>query len=153
MRFVKLSQEEVIGGEKMGRFAVELKLTNSVDVADARRDLLASEKVRQVTIRGVVDTGATRLVLPADVAEQLGAREVGETRVRYGDRRTAVRKLVDDVQVELLGRQATFRATVEPNRDSALVGAIVLEELDLVVDCAAETLRPRDPKHIISEIE
>ncbi|MBC8456902.1 MAG: aspartyl protease family protein [Deltaproteobacteria bacterium] len=137
----------------MGRFSVELKLANSIDVALVRRGLLAPEDVRQMTIRGVVDTGATRLVIPASVAEQLGAREVAETRVRYADNRTVTRELVDDVQVELLGRQATFRAAVEPDRVSALIGAIVLEDLDFVVDCTTQTLRPRDPNQIISEIE
>lgn len=137
----------------MGRFSVELKLANSADVTLARLGLLPLERVRQATIRGVVDTGATRLVIPACVSEQLGAREVGETQVRYADNRTATRKLVDDIQVELEARQATFRAAVEPDRTSALIGAIVLEDLDLVVDCTTQTLRPRDPKQIISEIE
>ncbi|MBC8230781.1 retroviral-like aspartic protease family protein [bacterium] len=137
----------------MGRFSVEFKLANSIDAGLARRGLLPTEQVRQLTIRGLVDTGATRLVIPTKVAEQLGAREVGETKVRYADNRTTTRKLVDDVQVELLGRQGTFRAVAEPNRDSALIGAIVLEDLDFVVDCTTRTLRPRDPNQIISEIE
>lgn len=141
------------GDDHMGCFAVEFKLVNSIDAADARRGMLSSEHVRQVIIQGVVDTGATRLVIPESVAELLGVREVGETRVRYADNRTATRRLVDDVQVELLGRQATFRAVVEPDRISALIGAIVLEDLDLVVDCITQTLHPRDPKLIISEIE
>jgi len=29
----------------------------------------------------------------------------------------------------------------------------VLEDLDLVVDCTRQTLAPRDPKQIISEVE
>jgi len=142
-----------INGEKMGRFAVEITLLSSVDVADMRRGLLPPDKVRQVKIRGVVDTGATRLVIPESVAKQLGARGVGETKVRYADGRTATRKLVDDVMVDLLGRQATFRAAVEPDRNSALIGAIVLEDLDFVVDCSTQSLKPRDPNQIISEIE
>lgn len=137
----------------MGRFAVELKLANSTDVAVVRRGLLSPEQVRRATVRGVVDTGATRLIIPASVAKQLGAREAGQTRMRYADGRTATRTLVDDVQVELLGRKGTFRAAVEPDRTSALVGAIVLEDLDLVVDCTTQTLRPRDPEQIISEAE
>ncbi|MBM3239066.1 clan AA aspartic protease [Candidatus Poribacteria bacterium] len=137
----------------MGRFSVEFKLANSIDAGLVRRGLLTPEQVRQVKIRGVVDTGATRLVIPAKVSEQLGAREVSDTQVRYADNRTVTRKLVDDVQVELLGRQGTFRAVVEPGRDSALIGAIVLEDLDFVVDRTTQTLRPRDPKQIISEIE
>jgi clan AA aspartic protease len=104
-------------------------------------------------MQGVVDTGATRLVIPESVAKRLGAREVGKTKARYADNRMATRKLVDDVQVELLGRQATFRAAVEPRRASVLIGAIVLEDLDLVVDCTTQTLNPRDPHQIISELE
>ena len=137
----------------MGRFSVEFKLSNSIDVADAQRGMLPPDQVRQVNIRGVVDPGAVRLVLPERVATQLGVREVGEIQVRYADGRRATRKLVDDILVELLGREATFRASTEPNRDSALIGAIVLEELDFLVDCTAQRLRPRNPDHIISEIE
>ena len=40
-----------------------------------------------------------------------------------------------------------------PNRDTALVGAIVLEELDLVVDYATQSIHPRDPDRIVSEVE
>ena len=136
----------------MGRFFVGVKLANRIDVADAQRGLLAPENVRQVTVSGLVDTGATRLVIPASVAEQLGAREVGEIQVRYADRRET-RQLVDDVLVEIQGRLATFRAVVEPNRDSVIIGAIVLEELDFLVDCVARKLYPRDPDHVTSEIE
>ncbi len=137
----------------MGRFSVEFTLANSEDVVLTRRGLLPADPVRKITIEGLVDTGATRLVIPANVAEQLGVREVGEVQVRYADRRRETRQLVDDVLVELLGRQATFRAVVEPNRDSALIGAIVFEELDFVVDCVTRKLYPRDPDSLTSEIE
>lgn len=137
----------------MGRFAVELKLANSADAVLAHRGLLPPNQVRQAEMPGVVDTGVLRPVIPEHVATELGVREVDEIQVRYADGRIATRKLVTDVLLELLGREATFRATVEANRDSALIGAIVLEELDLLVDCTTEKLRPRDPNHIISEIE
>ena len=137
----------------MGRFAVELKLANSIDAAFMQRGLLSPDQVRQAKMPGVVDTGVLRPVIPEHVATELGVREVDEIQVRYADGRIATRKLVTDVLLELLGREATFRATVEANRDSALIGAIVLEELDLLVDCTTEKLRPRDPNHIISEIE
>ncbi|MGH7226010.1 MAG: aspartyl protease family protein, partial [Gemmataceae bacterium] len=63
------------------------------------------------------------------------------------------RRVVDQVEVELLGRRGTFKAIVEPARADALIGAIVLEDLDLLVDCRTQTLQPRDPKQIIAEIE
>ena len=137
----------------MGRISVDLKLTNSEDVILAKEGLLSPEKIRQTTARGVVDTGATRLVIPAAVAEQLGLPETGEVGVRYADGRTGTRKVVENIRVALLDREFTFRAIVEPDRDTALIGAIVLEELDFVVDCVAQKLYPRDPNRIIAEIE
>jgi predicted aspartyl protease len=73
--------------------------------------------------------------------------------VRYGDGRTATRATVEQVQVKLLGRRGTFRAILEPDRTTALIGAIVLEDLDFVVDCKNNRLMPRDPDHVIHEIE
>ena len=137
----------------MGRISVDLKLTNSEDVILAKEGLLSPEKIRQTTARAVVDTGATRLVIPAAVAEQLGLPETGEVGVRYADGRTGTRKVVENIRVALLDREFTFRAIVEPDRDTALIGAIVLEELDFVVDCVAQRLYPRDPNRIIAEIE
>ncbi len=44
-------------------------------------------------------------------------------------------------------------AVVEPARTNVLLGAIVLEAFDLLVDCPQQKLHPRDPDHIIAEIE
>ena len=137
----------------MGRISVELKLANDRDILRAEDGILLPEEIRQRTVGGVVDTGATRLVIPSTVAEQLGLPETGEVGVRYADGRTETRKVVENIRVTLLGREFTFRAIVEPDRDTALIGAIVLEELDFVVDCVSQRLYPRDPNRIIAEIE
>lgn len=42
--------------------------------------------------------------------------------------------------------------TFLPHAD-VLIGAIVLEDLDLLVDCRTQALQPRDPRGIIVEIE
>jgi clan AA aspartic protease len=133
----------------MGRFSVDLKLTSSEDLLLAKKGMLRPEEIRQSTVRGVVDTGATQLVIPATVAEQLGLPETGEMRVRYADRRRETRKVVGDMSLELLGRESTFHAIVEPNRNTAVIGRMVLDTLDFVVDCDARKLYPRDPNGII----
>ena len=46
-----------------------------------------------------------------------------------------------------------FEVTLEAKRDTALIGAIVLEDLDFLVDCEKQRLVPRDPKFILSEAE
>ena len=138
---------------QMGRFSIDVELANHQDVIHAKVGTIAAEQVRRITVRGVVDTGATRLVIPERVANQLGLEISGTTKVRYADERTVERPLAIDVDLRYGGRKSVFTAIVEPDRQSALIGAIVLEELDFVVDCTAGRLVPRDPKQIVSEAE
>ncbi len=137
----------------MGRFSVEFQVANNEDMVDARRGRMKPEQVRRVTLWGTVDPGATRLVLPTDVVKQLGVPKAGRTKTRYADGRVGRRDVVDEVRVTLQGRSRVFDAIVVPKRKTALIGAIVLETLDFVVDCTAQKLVPRDPKQIVSELE
>jgi predicted aspartyl protease len=137
----------------MGRFSVEVELANHEDQISAKLGMIPPEQVRRVRVRGVVDSGATRLVISAVIAQHLGLETTSLTSVRYADGRTAERAIVGDVHLTYGGRESVFSAIVEPGRDSALIGAIVLEELDFLVDCVGQRLVPRDPKQIVSEVE
>jgi predicted aspartyl protease len=143
----------VIGDETMGRFAVEVEVANSSDVALAEEGKLSQEKVLRETIRGVIDPGASRLVMTESVVEREGLPRRGRTKVKYADGRSAWRDNVYNAWVSLQGRESTCVAIVEPKRDTALIGAIVLEDLDFLVDCKNQRLVPRDPKAILNEIE
>ncbi len=65
----------------------------------------------------------------------------------------ALRPEVDRVRVWLQGRDGVFTAVAEPKRDTALIGAVVLEDLDFLVDCKHARLVPRDPAYVVSELE
>src|ERR1700678_3109304 len=113
----------------MGRCKVDVELANNDDVSAARRGDLSPEKVRRVTIQAVVDSGATRLVLPAAVAKELGLKATEKVGVRYADGRRAKRDRVQGIYLKLMGREGVFNAAIEPKRETALLGAIVLEDL------------------------
>lgn len=137
----------------MGRFSIEVELANNVDLDRAGAGDIPPERVRRIRVRGVVDTGATRLIISEAMAIQLGLAMSGITKVRYADGRTAERPIAKGIHLTYGGRDGLFSAIVEPGRDSALIGAIVLEELDFLVDCVTQRLTPRDPNQIISEAE
>lgn len=137
----------------MGRVAVELDLANNEDLVLVHLGMLPPDKVRRLKQPGYIDTGATRLVLPARAVTALGLTPSEKTSVRYADHRTIERDLVFNIWLTLLNRGGIFTAIVEPDRDDALVGAIVLEELDLLVDCKKNAVYPRDPNTTISEVE
>jgi len=140
------------GTAEMGLVKVTCKLTNNSDALLAAAGMLPPDQVRSVEIEGLVDTGAARLVLPATAVAALGLPQSGEARVRYADLRTATRPVVKNVLLELEGRDGVFTATVEPNRTTALIGAIVMEDLDLLVDCSRQVVHPRDPDTLVSTI-
>src|SRR5262249_26390437 len=146
----KLRQKRA-GKTKMGRFSVEFAVANNDDLVQVSLGSLKPEQVRRTTIIGVVDPGATRLILPKAIADTLGLRVRRKVRVKYADGRKAMRAEVSGVHVTLQGRDEVFTAVIEPKRDTALIGAIVLEVLDFLVDCISQKLIPRDPKFIVSE--
>jgi len=136
----------------VGRFYVEIEIANNDELSAARLGKFDPKMVRRLKIQGLVDSGASRLVLPEKVAKDLGLVSASKVKVRYANGRTAMRPSVDSVYLELLGRHGTFGATLEPKRDTALIGAIVLEELDFLVDCRKNRLYPRDPDFVVSEV-
>lgn len=141
------------GANGVGRFSVEFQIANNDDLVLARRGLLPAAQVRRETIEGIVDCGAAKLVLPQSVVERLGLLQGDKITVRYADGRTAKRQEAEGAYVELLGRHGTFTAIVEPKRETALVRAIVLEDLDLLVDCQRQRVVPRDSRGAIYEVE
>lgn len=144
---------QTIGGNGVGRVYIRFNVANNDDLTLVEHGKLAPQKVRRITLDGVADPGATRLVLPQSVVKQLGLPSKGTIQVGYADGRVAQRPQARNVHLEILGRDGVFTAIVEPKRKTALVGAIVLEELDLLVDCPRERLIPRDPRGLIAEVE
>jgi hypothetical protein len=132
----------------VGRFKVEVELANKDDLSAVRRGNLTADKVRRVKIAGVVDSGAS---LPTSIGKQLGLPVTGKVEVTYPERSSTRRDQVEGVYLELLGRHDVFKANLEQNRDTALTGALVIEELDFWIDPLKERLYPRNPKMITSE--
>lgn len=125
----------------MGKVMEKIKLTNSYDEDRVESGDWQPEQVRSVEIEALVDTGATMLMLPADVVERLGLKERGRRKVRYANGEEDTVPWVGGVRVTILGRDMIADALVEPAGTTALIGQIPLEELDLIVDPKSRELR------------
>ena len=95
------------GAKKVGRFSIQFEVANDKDLMRAEEGIISPDQIRRMTIEGVVDPGASRLVLPLSAVKQLGLQSSGKVQVRYADRRTAKRDRVQGVHLEILGRQGT----------------------------------------------
>jgi predicted aspartyl protease len=151
----RLAMNEMVTDRRKsaGRFSVEFDVANHEDIIKAKVGVIPAEQIRRARLSGVVDTGAMRLMLPPSVVANLGLTETGQIAVRFADGRRDEKKMVGHVQVKILDRSGVFTAVVEPGRSDALIGAIVLEELDLIPDCTRQALVPRDPNGLFAEID
>jgi clan AA aspartic protease len=118
----------------MGKIMTKVKLTNNTDRDNVDRGLTAPEGVRSIVVEALVDTGATMMTIPRDVAEALGLPYRGYRNVRYADGRTARIPWVGSLLIEILGREMVCDALVEAVGSTPLIGQIPLEGLDLLVD-------------------
>jgi predicted aspartyl protease len=141
------------GGNGVGRFSVEFEVANNDDLALVRRGLLPPDQVRRETIQGLVDPRVMKLALPQAVVKRLGLRLGDTILVHSTGGRKVQRRVAEGVFLKLLGRDDTFTAIIEPRRRYALIGGIVLQALDLLVDARTQRVVPRDPRGPIYEIE
>lgn len=88
--------------------------------------------------QALVDTGASRLVIPMDVVQILGAKIKGQQIATYADGRQEKLGLTEPINIELLGLKTVETALVAG--DEVLIGQTVLETLALLVDCQNECL-------------
>ena len=121
-----------------------MTLENSWDRENVDRGRGVEADVRRTSVEGIVDTGAVSLVIPEEVATELGLRHWGTRTVVYADERREQRP-VTDVTIEIGNLTTRTEAIVGPAGSQVLIGQVVLETLDLIADCKNQTLAPRHP--------
>jgi clan AA aspartic protease len=127
----------------MGEINILTKLENTFDRDRFQEGQIAESKIRTHHMNAIVDTGAVMLVLPQDVVEKLGLRTRRTVIVAYADERKEERSIAGAVTLEIADRSMITECVVGPPLSEALIGQVVLEELDLVADCQARTVAPR----------
>lgn len=128
---------------EMDEVIVDVNLSNMYDVQKARRDEIPEPEIRSSFRQAVVDTGAVMSVVPRQVVNELGLDIVRESNVRLADGNVQHAGVVYGVIFSVMGRETPEEAFVLGNE--VLIGQTVLEKLDLLVDCANQTLVGRHP--------
>ncbi|MBN2543487.1 hypothetical protein JXI42_11540 [bacterium] len=121
----------------MGTFTVEIKVSNWQN-----RFLPENEKGEEVICEAVVDSGAVQLSLPAELIEKLKLVEVGKVRARTADGGLHLFRVMGVVEVSVNGRAAQVRVVELPRGAKPLLGAIPLEEMDLLISVQERKLIP-----------
>jgi len=128
----------------MGDVYVEVELVNYQDQVLVEHGYRDAASIRHEKVRVLADSGATLLVLPQDLVERLGLRITDrKVIVTYADERKEERSVARGLIIQVGERDMVTECVVGPPRSEPLLGQIVLERLDLLVDCAQGRLVPR----------
>ena len=109
----------------------------------------------EIELRVKVDCGATMFVIPGWLQENLNFPVIRRQQVKYANEKRETKDVVYGVEVEVCGRKTVTTAVVEPEKKYGLLGAIVMEELDLIVEPRGLQVypNPRSPDIPMAEIE
>lgn len=114
----------------MGKVIENVKITNLLD------------PTKYMEVQAVIDTGATMVVLPQNLVDELGLKKIRETKVKYANNSIESKTIYGVVTIEIKGRVGNFDVLAEGEGSQPLIGQVVLEILDLVVDPRTRTLTP-----------
>jgi clan AA aspartic protease len=124
----------------MGQVHVLVVLTNYREAVLARLGQFNVSQVHRYETEALIDTGAVQSVIPSAVADRLGLIRLRRTDAQYADGRIEEVDLAEVVIIEMLGRQIEITPIVLG--EHVLLGVMVLEGLDLMVDCHSNRLVP-----------
>ena len=128
----------------MGDVYVEIILENFRDRVLSESGYLETGKVRTEKVKVLADSGCTILALPKDLVERLGLTIKREgVIVTYADERKETRPVAGTLTVRVGDRSMETDCVVNPPASEPLLGQIILERLDLLVDCKEGKLVPR----------
>jgi clan AA aspartic protease len=113
----------------MGLVFADVQLTN------VRDDSLAP-----ITVHALVDSGAVHLCIPESVAVQLNLEEIERRQVTVASGATMTVPYVGPIKVSMGNRSCFTGAMVLGNQ--ALLGAIPMEDMDLVIHPGSQTVMP-----------
>lgn len=111
-----------------------------IELANAKNGSLKS-----MAVRALVDTGAMTLCIPEHIAIQLQLQEFEKREVTTADERRHVVPYVGPVQIKFANRTCFTGALVIG--ESVLMGAVPMEDMDLVISPSGQTVtvNPKSP--------
>ena len=136
----------------MGNVYAELTLKNAGDVIFFKRGLTQEPEIRQMTVTAMVDTGAWTLVINEAVRDKLGLEEGEDDWVTLANGVIETVKKASPIEVHWKNRSMICRPIVLSGNEEVLLGAIPMEDMDLIVDPRGETVIGKHGDRIIKRL-
>jgi clan AA aspartic protease len=127
----------------MGEIKLHLKLENDGDVFLYESGKIGKQEIRHIEAEALVDTGAVMLLLPQDVVEELGLKKTDKAIVSLANDEKVEMDIAGTISLTANNRRMKTDCLVGPPLCEPLVGQLILERLDLIIDPLRQTVTPR----------
>ncbi len=118
----------------MGLVYADIELVNAGDVEMARRYVIGEEEIKHMTVNMLVDSGAYNMCINESIQEQLDLPFVEKRKGILANGSIEEYDMVGPVQVKFKNRKTICYAMVLPGSNEALLGAIPMEDMDVLIN-------------------
>ena len=117
----------------MGLVYAEIELINGGDLEMARRHIIGEEEVKRMPITALVDTGSYMLCINKTIQEQMQFPVVEKRKAQLANSEIVECDVVSMVELRFKNRRTMCNAMVLPGDSEPLLGAIPLEDMDVLI--------------------
>ena len=117
----------------MGMVYADIELINYDDVQNAKKQHLDKDEIRHMHVNAMVDSGAYMMAINETIRAFLGLELLEKRTVQAAHGRLLELDVVGPLMIKFANRMAICSAFVLPGDVEPLLGAIPMEEMDVVI--------------------
>ena len=130
----------------MGLVYADLEIINTIDIAFAKKSIIGEEEIKSLRVNALVDTGAYNMCINEIIQSQLDLPFVEKRTGVLANGEIETYDLVGPLTIKFKNRTTICNALVLPGNNEVLLGAIPMEDMDVIIDPKKQTLEV-NPEH------
>lgn len=117
----------------MGLVYADIELINGEDITLAKRNIIGEDEIKHMPVKALVDTGSYMLCINEDIQEQLKFPLAEKRSGQLANGSIVEYDVVSHVELKFKNRRTMCNAMVLPGNSEVLLGAIPLEDMDVLI--------------------
>jgi len=139
----------------MGLVYADIELINSADVEMARRHIIGEEEIKRIRLSMLADSGAYMMAINENIQSQIELPFIEKRKAVMADGSVQEFEVVGPVMVKFANRTAVCNAFVLDGNSEPLLGAIPMEEMDVLIHPLRQELivNPEHPNYAVLKMK
>ncbi len=117
----------------MGLVYADITLINGEDLILAKRHVIGEDEIKQMTVSMLADSGAYMMAINENIQEQLQLPVIETRKAQMANGSIEEYNVVGPIEVKFKNRRCVVDAMVLPGDNEPLLGAIPIEDMDILI--------------------